>query len=441
VPAIIRTQYSYDAGKTWTDVPAGGTLPSAPIVVVPPPVVIPAAATLTATPGPGSVRVDWTPNAGKTQSGVTSARSGFDTSTPPAGPWTNTKTGGTVRTDTFDKLKPGTPYVFTVKIFYSNGTSDTLTATATPLAVVGGAGTGPVAGGGTLPSNVTWSSGAYTEYDEARLAQLGAFRGMPMDHASMFPTRDEGVDGIANPWYIEKAGKAVPRIMIGMPMAPNGGSLADDLTPAIKVMIANHKADGRPLDVRLGWEFNLPGGEDRAFSVTDANLPQWRDRFKQYADLFLSGLGTNMCRIFFNPNGGPNQSGLSGSIERAYVEGYAQGAGPDEYDSWGAWTSDASVANHLNRDQGLEWWADFCTRHGIGLVIPEWGLWRADQQGGGDNPRYITEMRAFMDRKRALMLLDSYFDERGDYLRSDLLEQNPRAGAEYKRLWSARAAV
>jgi len=294
------------------------------------------------------------------------------------------------------------------------------------------------------PPVVAWSSGAFTMHQPATLAAMGTWRGKPMANAAVFPTYRSGADKpdqLADTWWI-KAAAGVPDVSIGMPMCLEGGSISTDLSPQFRKMATAMKATGQRWFIRLGWEMNLP---QQPWKVTDANLSLWRQRWAQYYDLFR-GILADKGLVGFNPNIAENQSGLSGSILRAWVDGKVDWCGPDVYDCWPAFTSDANVATQMNRNQGLNWWASTAALKGVPLAVPEWGVSSGTQwpkeQIGRDNPRYVSDMRAFFERVRKQLLFESYFNEQAGYVASDIFRpgakaSNPLAGDRYRQLFGA----
>lgn len=378
--------------------------------------------------GPGSITLTWSPPVVPVAATVTGYRYGRDgVDQGGAGPWSGDLPAD-ARTATLDKLTPGSTYKVTVTALYAapvaSETGVTLTAIPAEVPV-------PPTDPGK-PGAVTWSSGAYVGNSQDTLKQFGTMRGRRMAHASVFTSR-ESADAILRPWWLT-AGPKDAELSVGMPMCPTGSSVAEDISPQIRQVAALMKADGRKFWIRLGWEMNLP---QWAWRVTDANLSTWRARWSTYYDIFKAALG-DKGQVGFNPNVGGNQSGLSGSILRAWVDGKVDWAGPDAYDCWPPFTSDAAVKEQFGRDQGLDWWAKTCRAKKVPLGVPEWGVasgtqWAGHQ--GGDNARYITEMFRYFTREADNLALESYFDEPDGYLKSDLISQNRKAGAEYARLY------
>jgi hypothetical protein len=393
--------------------------------VVTPPTAVPLK--VTAIPGDYTISASWVPNNTKTAAGYHDGRNGNDnTQTDNAG-W-STDDPATTTARLFDKLISGTAYVITVTATYTDGTSETATATATPT--------------GTVTPSTSWlatcSSGAYTDHDAAQGSQFATMRNRALKNASMFPTRNGGTAAFENTWWINSAG-SVPEIAVAIPMALDGGSLSTDLSSSMTKIANAMKADGRLYYVRLGWEMNLPAW---AWKVTNSNLTQWRSRYSQYYDIFKSICGAKAL-VGFNPNDGANQSGLTGSIMQAWVDGKVDWAGPDNYDWYAGFTSDASVANHLTKDQGMNWWITQCEAKSVPLAVPEWGLssgTSAGSNGGGDNPRYFTEINRWLQAAKdqgVNVLFESYFNETQSYLLSDLIGNNPNGRARYRSLWTS----
>jgi hypothetical protein len=273
--------------------------------------------------------------------------------------------------------------------------------------------------------------------DEARAFQT--WRGLPLDHLAVFPTRNGGPTGLANTWFIPPKDLGTA-ISIALPMAYEEGSLNDDLTVPFTSIANALKADGRLMYLRLGWEFNIPWTE---WQATDGNLTQWRNRYSQYYSLFKNILGVKAL-IGLNPNVGNQQTGISGEwVSKVWVDGKVDWVGIDAYDCWEPFTTQANIDDQLNRTYGLRWWSNLAISKKLPLALPEWGVssgyqWAGHQ--GNDNPTYITEIDKFLKEhqsKGGTVLFQSYFSERADYVKSALPDQNPKAGAKYKTLFGA----
>lgn len=351
-----------------------------------------------------------------------------------SGPGWSGQLAASVHTAELDKLTPGQAYEVAVTAVWPDGTYGVSLRVSVPADPIP-----PVTPPGTTGS-VTWPSGAFTVNDAAQLTAMGAWRGRPMTVGAAFTSR-ESPAALESMWWLEEQHmpKGLP-VAIGIPMALAGG-LGQDLSSSMAKIAAAMKADGRLFWIRLGWEMNLP---QWAWHVNDSNLAQWRSRWSQYYAIFKKALG-DKGQVGFNPNVGGNQSGLSGSILRAWVDGQVDWCGPDAYDCWPAFTSDAAVAEQLTRDQGLNWWAKTAVAKGVPLCLPECGVssgaqWAGHQ--GGDNPRYVTEISKWLlaaNKQGKGVGFDAWFNEPASYVASAIYPPNlnPRAGAQYKTLWSA----
>jgi hypothetical protein len=289
------------------------------------------------------------------------------------------------------------------------------------------------------PPAPAWSSGAFTMHQPATLAAMDTWRGKPMGNAAVFPTYDRGTGELESTWWLKAAGDA-PDVAIGIPMCLKGGSISTDLSPSFRKMAAAMKADGRRFFLRLGWEMNI----GQPWRVTDANLATWRAAWSRYYDVFKGALGDKGL-VGFNPNIGENQSGLSGSILRAWVDGKVDWCGPDAYDCWPAYTDMAALNTQINGNQRLDWWAATARSKGVPLALPEFGVSSGAQWAGHcgrDNPTYVEVIAAWREKNRDIWLFDSYFNEEAPYVASDIFRPtgtaaNPRAGEKYKALFGA----
>jgi hypothetical protein len=293
------------------------------------------------------------------------------------------------------------------------------------------------------PDEITWVSGVFLNHDASQVTPYGTFRDRPVQVWCVFPGHSTQAE-IGNTWWLGSAytpSSYTGDLAIAVPMCADGQTVATDISAQITQIANALAAQSRTCWIRLGWEMNLP---QWAWKVTDANLATWRSRYSTYYDIFKSIMGATKARVGFNPNVGANQSGLTGSIMQAWVDGKVDWGGPDLYDCWEPFTSDSNVATQRTRDQGMDWWASTCRTKGVQLAVPEWGVssgtqWAGHQ--GNDNPRYITEMHDWMVDNSDIMAFDAYFNESASYVASDIWRpsgtaSNPLSGARYVELFS-----
>ncbi len=282
-----------------------------------------------------------------------------------------------------------------------------------------------------------WLSGAYTQHSASTFSAMSKWRGKPLEIAGVFATYDMAVNDIGNTWYL--GSNVVPvgvPVALGMPMCVKGGVVSQDLSVQMLAAAKAIKARGVVTYVRLGWEMNI----DQPWKVTDANLVTWRSRWATYYDVFKSTAGV-LAQVGFNGNIGPNQSGLSGSLEKAMVVGCVDWVGPDAYDCWPPFNSDANVKQQHLATQGLDWWADLAKRWNVPLCLPEWGGSAGTQwagHSGGDNPRYPTEIKKWLSAQPSVGF-DCYFNEPQSYVDSAVypITRMPNLAAAYKSSFSS----
>lgn len=331
---------------------------------------------------------------------------------------------------TFRSLKPDTAYPITVE----SGINSAVTVFRTLKA--------PVQDTPTTPppaTSGTWNSGAYaTGHDVTELRGLQEGRGKPLGHVAVFPTRNGGLNGLASTWWMPPKDLGT-MISVAVPLTLKDGTLGQDLSGPVNAMAQALKTDGRPTIIRLGWEMNLSGWSHK---LTEANFAQWVSRYRQYSALFRTVMG-NQALIGLNPNIGASQTGMKADwFNRLYSAclPYVDWIGPDTYDCWPAMTNQANIVEQWNREYGWKWWSAYAIKASKPLVIPEWGVasgtqWQGNQ--GLDNPRFIQEMRQFLDyhiSQGGTVLAEAYFHDSESYLRSDFIS-NPKSGAAYNELF------
>lgn len=418
----------YDALPDDAGSGGGGTTPPAPASPI----------KLLLAQTPGGIAAKWTLDPGKTATNVFIGRDGKDSTG--AGPWTTTVPNTLDGNRVFDKLLAGTQYKITVAAKYSDGTASSTSSSMAPGPVVtapgGGGAPGGAGGSGGSTSGgsggVNWLSGLWTANVAKDLTAMEAWRGRKADFAVTFPTYDEGTTGLESMWWLNSA--VVPAglpVCVGIPMAVKGGDVSMDLSASMTRIAAAMKADGRQFILRFGWEFN---GDWYPWSVTDALMPVFRTRWTQYYKIFKDALGSKGL-VAFNPNGGDNKL-FSGTVEKAWVVGAVDLAGPDRYDAWPGFTSDAAVATQYSQVGGLKYWSDLTARFNTPMFVPEWGC---DAVNTGDNARYIDEMVTWFKSLGNRLYGEAYFNQ-AQYAvwAAGGPTQLPKAAAEYKRIWSGK---
>lgn len=298
---------------------------------------------------------------------------------------------------------------------------------------------------------ITWASGAYLLHDATQLAGFATFRDRPVQCIAVFPSHNTQAE-LANAWYLSSP--YIPAgytgdIALAMPMCSDGNTVAQDCSAQMTSLANTLNGKSNRFWIRLGWEMNL-GPSGWPWKVTDGNLSTWRSRWTTYYNIFKGVMGAK-AQVGFNPNGGGDQSGITGGVMQAWVDGKVDWCGPDQYDCYPPFTNGTNISSQLGRSQGLDFWASTARTKGVQLALPEWGVSSGTQWAGNcgnDNPAYITAMRDWMVANKDIMAFDAYFNEPASYVRSELWlptghanlpVQNPLAAARYQQLFGIPA--
>lgn len=128
--------------------------------------------------------------------------------------------------------------------------------------------------------------------------------------------------------------------------------------------------------------------------------------------------------------------------------------GVDYYDMWpGSPGGNAPTAGLKDFDaesrdvNGVRWYGDFALAQGCQFAVPEWAVTSnglSSGHVGGDNPEFVKKMRGVFEEAyarrlpdgRPLFLGECYYEDTAQGM-SIQTGQNPKAAAEYRRLWAA----
>jgi hypothetical protein len=181
---------------------------------------------------------------------------------------------------------------------------------------------------------------------------------------------------------------------------------------------------------RIGWESNHNswpwyGGSDPA---------RFKQTFQRIARILRDHNPT--CLIeWCNVKDGRQR----GSVLDLYPgDAYVDIVGVTFFDGYPAFNSDAIwAANYRTRLRGgplgIGSWLDFARSRGKKFAVPEWGIWRG-RPNCGDNQVYIRKMNEFFRGCGDDLAYENYFNQI-DYHQICPGNINPRASAEYRRLW------
>jgi hypothetical protein len=200
------------------------------------------------------------------------------------------------------------------------------------------------------------------------------------------------------------------KLLLGVPMIPNcAPGAAGPLFAAVaagtydavfksqaQALVANGFGASNCM-IRLGWEFNGGWFPWAANGMAAEFIAAFR-RIVKVTRSVIPGLPT-----MWNPTRGD----LGVGDLATYFPGapYVTCAALDVYDTqWqtGAITEPAEFNFMLAQPYGLAWLVNFCKSQGVQCGLGEWGLWAVgtpgtnSEQGGGDDPAFITSMVAWI---------------------------------------------
>lgn len=282
-------------------------------------------------------------------------------------------------------------------------------------------------------SGLPWRSGAFNRHDDENRREWEAYRGAANDVQIVFPTRDSW-EKLLNPWWLDAHREFEGTLVVSMPLWPQDGDLpaaADGSYDTQWRALAQLLADSGRGDaiVRLGWEFDLPG---MYWHATDSTAETWTEAWERAARAMLSVAPD--LQMDWNGNQGGAQT-LSSKMQVFPDPDLVTYIGMDGYDWYRPVTDEASWTAEFEQSEGWKWLRDTAASHGKKVSVPEWGLYTASPESGGDNPFFIEKMLGYFAdlAARGLMGYEAYFNESGSYYRGNLHPStpNPRASAYY----------
>lgn len=307
---------------------------------------------------------------------------------------------------------------------------------------------------GAPPAGAQWLSGAWAgnPMSASGATAFGAWRGRPLDLVTTYPERPTFAKMADSEWHVSTFDGAGKRLSYGLPLLPDGDEGTLDEVAAgthdavfskiARDLVAHGRSDSV---VRVGWEANASWYR---WGATASTAGSFKAAFRHVVGV-LHQQAPHLV-IDFDISCG---TGLRGSSDRtaAFTQLYPGDdvvdiVGCDVYDVWKTRAAnDAQWASALAPSDapGLADLVSFAASRGKPFAVPEWGLWKADDHGGGDNPYYIEKMHSFFAEHHSRLAYEAYFDEKDDYIKASLWAdtgQNPRAGAAYRRLWGMAPA-
>lgn len=195
----------------------------------------------------------------------------------------------------------------------------------------------------------------------------------------------------------------------------------------------NLAASGRSRSiVRIGWECN---GRRAWTYLTDP--VGFKATFRRIAGIVRK----------YNPGVAIEWSNQRRAVDGSNVLNAYPGSdvvdiiGVNYYDSWpglnteAIWNTTHNTWNKNGGPWGLGTWLVTAKKLGRPIGISEWGIWRGGGPGSTDNPLFIRKMYEFFQANAAWIAYENYFNQIDGH-RINPANINPKASAEYRRLWA-----
>jgi hypothetical protein len=279
-------------------------------------------------------------------------------------------------------------------------------------------------------SGLPWLSGAYVPADtSAAAAAFGDWRKRPLDIAEVWLNQSTWAS-LTDPAWLYRNWRGKPEtLVVSAAMLPNvaGVSIRACAQGAYN---AHWRRFGQVISsyglgssiIRLGWEFN---GKWYRWSAT--NPTQWAQCWRQV----VTSARSTAPRLRWDWNVNRGLSSALADPTQAYPgNSYVSIVGVDSYDWWPSARSSGGWHQQLDGPQGLNYWLAFAKAHGKQLSVPEWGSIRYGRSSGGDDPRYVKDMRAFFAANAQNLAYEAIFQGPvGSYANGHLM---PAAAQAYK---------
>lgn len=304
---------------------------------------------------------------------------------------------------------------------------------------------------GPTKSGLPWSTGIWLggEASTASVQTYQNWAGRPTDIATTYVARESFQTIAGSEWHITTFDGFEGRLAMGLPLLPDSGegSLAEvgkggydwvwrDLATLLQ---KNGRGDSI---IRIGLEGNGfgwgPWGADQRLAA------DYRAAFRRVATVMKEQAPELL--IDFNIACGVPLTGGNDRLD-AITELYPGDdvvdiVGCDIYDQYSNRVASAEQWPQVARPAtapGPDDLADFAREHDKLLSIPEWGLWKSGDHGGGDNPAFIEAIHAYLTANQDILAYEAYFDEPADYIENSLFrgeQAKTKGGETYRELFS-----
>jgi hypothetical protein len=320
------------------------------------------------------------------------------------------------------------------------------------LAVTGcGSAPSPAAGDAVPPKPAgQWVSGVFlNDMSLASAKAFGDWRGRPTGALALQTGFAKWEDIVTSQGLLDTLKGFPGQVVVTVPLLPadKSGTLADVaggrfdnvfMRVAEEIRVTGHK---NPI-VRVGPTANVPSlpwavGVDDA-AIYRAAARHVMELLKQQVPSLLTEWDVGCGR------------GLEGTIDRTAPltrlypgDEVTDIIGCVHFDAYGlraVTPEEWDAALRPRTGVGLADVADFARQRGKQLAVPDWGL-SNEPEGGGDDPLFITRMHEFFTANADILALENYYDDPQPPRDSAIWSgpdptRNPRAAAEYRRLWT-----
>jgi hypothetical protein len=284
----------------------------------------------------------------------------------------------------------------------------------------------------------------WTNQEAALATDFAARRGQALGNVVVFTSRQNWAAQLSQEWRAGIPAGFTGDLVIKIPLWTEDG---DNGSTGDWAELARQIADVDDTAwVCLAWEMNLPNYYNLNAS------PAWAAKYRT-AVMTMRKEATGL-RFAWNPNAGPDQTGVDSRAVFQQLKDLHTGYGVDGYDCYPADLNADAWFVHLNGRGFLGESYDYARANGMQFVLPEWGVASGSQWGsnkGFDNPKYINDYLGFLKavQHETVTLtingktvpsigFESYFSDPADYLRSDWAS-NPKSAAAYAAQFKASA--
>ncbi|MBK8077991.1 MAG: hypothetical protein IPK24_21125 [Kineosporiaceae bacterium] len=298
-------------------------------------------------------------------------------------------------------------------------------------------------------SGLAWHSGIWTggAVTAALADRAGAWRGTPMDFATVYPAYSTWTEIRNSAWAMNDFSSFHGRLAYGLPLLPKDrkGRWSDVLDGShdevFRVIAQQLVAAGHgDAAIRVGVEAN---GYWFPWSVTTDTVDEYKATFRRVAEIMTAV--SPKFTFWMDINCGTVLTGSTDRLAPLYQmypgSDVVDGLSMDHYNRYKLLAKDEATWQRAIAPSwapGLRDGIAFARTHGIGFAVPEWGL--DGVQGPGDSTYFMDKMWHLFADSTDVLVFENYFSEPDAYIKGDLFQtsQNPKSAAFYRKYWGRR---